>query len=129
MRDRNLDEGPVQAALQPIIQAAQLLQARKTDTDEDVNSLCEMCDALTPLQICKLLNLYTPADDYDKIPYSFIRKVQDKLKDRHQNQEQQTLLMDIKRYFPVTFSYNPSDIRLEEIEIPDSLNLPMLEKL
>lgn len=75
--------------LQPIIQAAQLLQARKTDTEEDVNKMCEMCSHLSPLQICKLLNLYTPVDDYDKIPYSFIRKVQDRLKDRHENQTEQ----------------------------------------
>ncbi|KAL1513922.1 hypothetical protein ABEB36_003260 [Hypothenemus hampei] len=129
IRDRNLDEGPIQDTVQPIIQAAQLLQARKTDTEEDVSSLCDMCNALSPLQICKLLNLYTPADDYDKIPYSFIRKVQDRLKDRCKNMEQQTLLMDIKHFFPVSFDYNPSDVKLEEIEIPESLNLPMLEKV
>ncbi|CAH1128149.1 unnamed protein product [Ceutorhynchus assimilis] len=127
-RDKNLDES-IQFTLQPIIQAAQLLQARKTDTDEDVSNLCEMCDALTPLQICKILNLYTPADDYDKIPFSFIRKVQEKLKERQNNKDQQTLLMDIKYLFTVPFVYDPSDIRLEEIEVPDCLNLPMLEKV
>ncbi|ENN78188.1 hypothetical protein YQE_05340, partial [Dendroctonus ponderosae] len=129
IREKSLDEGPIQATLQPIIQAAQLLQARKTDTEEDVTSLCEMCNALTPLQICKLLTLYTPADDYDKIPYSFIRKVQERLKDRHQDVDQQTLLMDIKHNFPINFAYNPSDIRLEEVELPNCLNLHMLEKL
>jgi myosin-5 len=35
--------------LQPIIQAAQLLQARKTD--EDVQSVCDMCDKLTMFQV------------------------------------------------------------------------------
>ncbi|XP_030764817.1 unconventional myosin-Va isoform X2 [Sitophilus oryzae] len=128
-RDRNLDDAPIQATLQPIIQAAQLLQARKTDTDEDVEKLCEMCHALTPLQICKILNLYTPMDEYDRIQFSFIRKVQEKLQSRHQSQEQQTLLMDVKYNLPVTFGYNPSDIRLEEVEIPECLNLPMLEKV
>jgi len=66
-----------------------LRQSRKTDTEEDVNNLCEMCSALSPLQICKLLNLYSPVDDYDKIPYSFIRKVQDRLNERHENQTEQ----------------------------------------
>ncbi|XP_076267084.1 dilute class unconventional myosin isoform X2 [Rhynchophorus ferrugineus] len=130
VRDRKLDDGPIQATLQPIIQAAQLLQARKTDTDEDVEKLCEMCSALTPLQISKILNLYTPMDEYDRIPFSFIRKVQERLQNRQPpNQEQQTLLMDVKYNLPVTFAYNPSDIRLEEIEIPEALNLPMLEKV
>ncbi|XP_066263095.1 unconventional myosin-Va [Euwallacea similis] len=130
IRDRNLDEASIASTLEPIIQAAQLLQARKTDTDEDVKNLCEMCSSLTLLQICKLLNLYTPTDDFDKIPFSFIRKVQNRLKNRQQDQpEQQSLLMDIKRNFPVHFGYSSSEIRLEEIEIPASLNLPMLEKL
>jgi hypothetical protein len=35
--------------LQPIIQAAQLLQARKTD--EDVQSVCDMCDKLSMFQV------------------------------------------------------------------------------
>lgn len=37
--------------------------------------------------------------------------------------------MDIKHNFPINFAYNPSDIRLEEIELPNCLNLHMLEKL
>lgn len=37
--------------------------------------------------------------------------------------------MDIKFKFPVTFFYKPSDIRLEDIEIPEVLKLPMLEKM
>lgn len=41
----------------------------------------------------------------------------------------QTLLMDLKYNFPVRFPFNPSVICLEDIEIPESLKLPMLEKL
>ena len=41
--------------LQPIIQAAQLLQARKTD--EDVQSVCDMCDKLSMFQVNDL-NIY-----------------------------------------------------------------------
>lgn len=74
-------------ALQPIIQAAQLLQARKTD--EDVNSVCEMCNKLSANQIVKILNLYTPADDFEtRVPVSFIKKVQEKLQHRHENNDQ-----------------------------------------
>lgn len=84
-RDRRLEVAS--EALQPIIQASQLLQARKTD--EDVNSVCEMCNKLTANQIVKILNLYTPVDDYEsRVPVSFIKKVQDKLKERGENNEQ-----------------------------------------
>ncbi|XP_049824224.1 unconventional myosin-Va isoform X2 [Aethina tumida] len=127
-REKSLDETSIQATLQPIIQAAHLLQARKYE--EDVASVCEMCSALTPLQICKILNLYTPVDEFEqRVPVSFIKKVQAKLQERPQSQEQQTLLMDVKFRYPVRFPFNPSVICLEEIEVPDTLKLPMLEKI
>ncbi|XP_031836007.1 dilute class unconventional myosin isoform X3 [Nomia melanderi] len=123
-RDRRLEQAS--EALQPLIQAAQLLQARKSD--EDVNSVCEMCNKLTANQIVKILNLYTPADDFEsRVPVSFIRKVQAKLSERGENNEQ--LLMDLMYSYPVRFPFNPSDIRLEDIEIPEVLHLPMLKKV
>lgn len=73
--------------LNPMIEAAHLLQARKTD--EDVDSICEMCANLSAQQICKILTLYTPADDYEpRVATSFIRKVQAKLAERQEAQEQ-----------------------------------------
>lgn len=61
--------------------------------DEDVASVCEMCNVLTPLQICKILNLYTPVDDFEqRVPVSFIRKVQAKLQERPNTQDQQVIL-------------------------------------
>ncbi|CAH0551807.1 unnamed protein product [Brassicogethes aeneus] len=127
-REKSMDETSIEVTLQPIIQAAQLLQARKSE--EDVGSVSEMCSALTPLQICKILNLYTPVDEFEqRVPVSFIRKVQAKLQERPQSQEQQTLLMDVKFRFPVRFYFNPSVICLEDIEVPDTLKLPMLEKI
>ncbi|XP_019883807.2 unconventional myosin-Va [Camponotus floridanus] len=123
-RDRRLEIAS--EALRPIIQASQLLQARKTD--EDVNSVCEMCNKLTANQIVKILNLYTPADDYEsRVPVSFIKKVQDKLKERGENNEQ--LLMDLNYSYPIRFPFNPSDIRLEDIEVPEVLHLSMLKKV
>ncbi|XP_049955335.1 unconventional myosin-Va-like [Schistocerca serialis cubense] len=79
----------VPITLQPIIQAAHLLQARKLD--EDVQHVCNMCDKLSLLQA--------------------------------------TLLMDTKIMFPVRFPFNPSKIKLEDIEVPEVLNLPMLKKV
>nr|CAD7430255.1 unnamed protein product [Timema monikensis] len=40
-----------------------------------------------------------------------------------------TLLMDTKFSFPVRFPFNPSKIRLEDIEVPEVLNLPTLKKV
>jgi myosin-5 len=47
-----LQDTNVPDSLQPIIQAAQLLQARKTD--EDVQSVCDMCDKLSMFQVSDL---------------------------------------------------------------------------
>lgn len=114
--------------LQPIIQAAQLLQARKSD--DDVINICNMCSRLTSAQIIKILNLYTPADELeDRIPITFIRKVQEELQKRPDPAAQSKLLMDTKFAFTVRFPFSPSSIKLEDIEIPSVLNLPMLKKV
>lgn len=41
--------------LQPIIQAAQLLQARKTD--DDVDTVCEMCNKMSSNQVIDSKNV------------------------------------------------------------------------
>ncbi len=50
LRDSNLAESGCSQALEPIIQASHLLQARKSDSD--VDSICEMCSRLTTSQVC-----------------------------------------------------------------------------
>lgn len=40
--------------LEPLIQAAQLLQVKKK-TDEDAEAICSMCNALTTAQVSELL--------------------------------------------------------------------------
>ena len=40
-----------------------------------------MCGQLSVAQIIKILNLYTPVDEYEeRVPISFIRKIQQTLK-------------------------------------------------
>merc|ERR1712029_542149 len=107
----------------PVIQATQLLQARKTE--EDVTGICEMCDKLRVSQIIKILNLYTPADEFEeRVSPAFVRKIQSKLQDRSMEEakNQVTLLMDTKFSFAVRFPFNPSNINLPELEIPDLYN-------
>ncbi|ESO90956.1 hypothetical protein LOTGIDRAFT_122399, partial [Lottia gigantea] len=125
LRDNKLSESGAITALDPIIQASQLLQARKTDSD--VDSISEMCSKLTNAQIVKILNLYTPVDEFEeRVPISFIRKIQEKLKSRDDTNN--TLLMDTKYSYPVTFPFNPSNIQLETIEVPDILHISNIVK-
>lgn len=49
LRDNKLQECGAAGSLEPIIQASQLLQARKTDSD--VDSIVEMCSRLTTSQV------------------------------------------------------------------------------
>ena len=55
LRDHKLQETPCQEALEPIVQASQLLQARKTDSD--VDSICEMCSRLSTSQVSAHLGI------------------------------------------------------------------------
>ena len=58
-----------------------VFQARKSE--EDVAGICEMCDKLRVSQIIKILNLYTPADEFEeRVSPAFVRKIQSKLQDR-----------------------------------------------
>ena len=50
-------------ALTHIVQASQLLQARKSE--DDVQTICYMTSKLKVSQIIKILNLYTPADEFE----------------------------------------------------------------
>ena len=82
-----------------------------------------MCDQLKVSQIIKILNLYTPADEYEeRVTPSFVRKIQSRLQERAAVEPQATLLMDTKFCFAVKFPFHPSAIQLEELEIPDFYN-------
>ncbi|XP_059058962.1 unconventional myosin-Va [Achroia grisella] len=111
--------------LKPITQAVQLLQARKSMAD--VQSTVEMCADLTAMQVCKILNMYTPAEEYEvKVTREFIHEIQRKMQEKagpNADKEPQNLLMDSKMIFSVQFPFNPSSIRLEAIELPEVLEL------
>ncbi|KAF6027871.1 Myo5 [Bugula neritina] len=130
LRDNRLHECGAVEAMEPLIQASQLLQARKTA--EDVDSICEMCSQLSVAQIIKILNLYTPVDEYEeRVPISFIRKIQQTLKEKRKSDSSnpQALLIDTKQFFPVMFPFCPSSIGLESIDIPSVLKLGFLVRL
>nr|XP_028562630.1 unconventional myosin-Va isoform X2 [Podarcis muralis] len=120
LRDKNLMNSGAKETLEPLIQAAQLLQVKKK-TDEDAEAICSMCNALTTAQIVKVLNLYTPVNEFEeRVSVSFIRTIQLRMRDKKDSPQ---LLMDAKHIFPVTFPFNPSSLALETIQIPASLGL------
>ncbi|BFZ26086.1 hypothetical protein BsWGS_29125 [Bradybaena similaris] len=124
LRDNFPHEPGVADVLEPVIQASQLLQARKTDSD--VNSICDLCSKMTMAQIIKILNMYTPVDDFEeRVHPAFIRKIQAKLKLQGKSPSS-TLLMDTKFSYPVTFPFNASSVALETITLPEELHLNFL---
>ena len=79
-------------------------------------------------QIIKILNLYTPVNEFEeRVPISFIRKIQEKLSSRPQDSSQ-TLLMDTKFLFAVTFPFSPSSLGLETIAPPNEWGLGFLKR-
>ncbi|XP_072236362.1 unconventional myosin-Va isoform X3 [Leuresthes tenuis] len=126
LRDKGLMNCGAKETLEPLIQAAQLLQVKKK-TDEDAEAICSMCLALTTAQIVKVLNLYTPVNEFEeRVSVAFIRTIQTRLRDRCESPQ---LLMDTKMIYPVTFPFNPSTLALETIQIPSSLNLSFLTRV
>ncbi|KAI9545210.1 Unconventional myosin-Va [Dissostichus eleginoides] len=126
LRDKGLMVCGAKETLEPLIQAAQLLQVKKK-TDEDAEAICSMCLALTTAQIVKVLNLYTPVNEFEeRVSVSFIRTIQTRLRDRCESPQ---LLMDTKMIYPVTFPFSPSSLALETIQIPGSLNLAFLTRV
>nr|XP_015198449.1 PREDICTED: unconventional myosin-Va isoform X3 [Lepisosteus oculatus] len=126
LRDKNLMMSGAKETLEPLIQAAQLLQVKKK-TDEDAEAICSMCNALSTAQIVKVLNLYTPVNEFEeRVSITFIRTIQTRLRDRKESPQ---LLMDTKTIYPVTFPFNPSSLALETIQLPSSLNLGFLTRV
>nr|XP_046231871.1 unconventional myosin-Vb isoform X3 [Scatophagus argus] len=126
LRANNLYQSKAAATLEPIIQAAQLLQVKKK-TSQDAEAICSLCSSLTTQQIVKILNLYTPLNEFEeRVTVSFIRNIQNRLQDRNDPPQ---LLVDTKQTFPVLFPYTPSALSLETLHIPASLGLDFLVRV
>ncbi|CAL8308765.1 unnamed protein product [Lota lota] len=128
LRSHNLQAGGAVAELEPLIQAAQLLQVGKK-TEADAEALVETCNALSSQQIMKILKLYTPHSDLEeKVTLNFIRTVLSVLKRRSDGRPPQ-LVMDVGHVFPVTFPYlPPPELHANQLDIPDSLKISFLRR-
>ncbi|XP_072849042.2 unconventional myosin-Vb isoform X2 [Pogona vitticeps] len=126
LRGKNLHQSGAVETLEPLIQAAQLLQLKKK-TSEDAEAICSLCTSLTTQQIVKILNLYTPVNEFEeRVTVAFIRNIQTQLQDRNDPPQ---LLLDFKFMFPVLFPFSPSSLTMDSIHIPASLDLEFLNKV
>ncbi|XP_053713697.1 unconventional myosin-Vb [Synchiropus splendidus] len=127
LRSRGVQAGGAVATLEPLIQAAQLLQADKK-TPADAEALAQTCTALTCQQIVRILTVYTPHSDHEeRVSKGFIQTVQRLLKGQSTGPSQ--MLVDVRRVFPVTFHYSPPDmISSDHLVIPDCLKLSFLRR-
>ncbi|XP_044287133.1 unconventional myosin-Vb [Varanus komodoensis] len=126
LRGKNLHQSGAAATMEPLIQAAQLLQLKKK-TSEDAEAICSLCTVLTTQQIIKILNLYTPVNEFEeRVTVAFIRNIQAHLQERNDPPQ---LLLDSKFMFPVLFPFNPSSLTMDSIHIPASLGLEFLNKV
>ncbi|XP_068578522.1 unconventional myosin-Va-like [Cebidichthys violaceus] len=126
LAERELSDCGAKETLEPLVQAAQLLQIKKK-TEADAQVIGTMCSALTTAQIVKVLTLYTPVIEFEeRVPTTFITTVKNLLKDRV---ESTTLMMDTKKIFSITLPFTPSSVALETIQIPASLNLGFLARI
>jgi len=97
-------------------------------TDVSLWLCVAQCACLLILQVIKILNLYTPLNEFEeRVPVSFIRKIQERLNSRQD--VTQTLLMDTKFLFAVSFPFTPSTVELETITVPMQWGLGCLKRL
>uniref|UniRef100_A0A452GZS1 Myosin VB n=1 Tax=Gopherus agassizii TaxID=38772 RepID=A0A452GZS1_9SAUR len=126
LRGKNLQQSGAAETVEPLIQAAQLLQLKKK-TSEDAEAICSLCTSLSTQQIVKILNLYTPVNEFEeRVTVAFIRNIQANLQERNDPPQ---LLLDYKYMFPVLFPFSPSSITMDSIHIPASLNLEFLNEV
>ncbi|TNN87070.1 Unconventional myosin-Vc [Liparis tanakae] len=127
LKEKELQSSNSIDTLMPLSQAAWLLQVNKS-TDDDAKEITEKCTELNQVQIVKILNSYTPIDDFEKrVTSSFVRKVQSLLQDRDESSLQ--LMLDSDYRFQVTFPFCPSSQALELLQVPSSLHLSFLTRI
>uniref|UniRef100_A0A3P8P4V1 Myosin VC n=1 Tax=Astatotilapia calliptera TaxID=8154 RepID=A0A3P8P4V1_ASTCA len=126
LKEKELQNVNAMDTLKPLAQTAWLLQVNKS-TDDDAKEIIEKCSELSPVQIVKILNSYTPIDDFEKrVTSSFVRKVQSLLQD-HEGSAQ--LMLDADYRFQVTFPFCTSTQALELLQVPNSLHLDFLNRI
>ncbi|XP_041652628.1 unconventional myosin-Vc isoform X2 [Cheilinus undulatus] len=126
LKEKELQSSNAIDTLRPLSQAAWLLQVNKS-TDDDAKEIADKCTELNTVQIVKILNSYTPIDDFEKrVSSSFVRKVQSYL---HHRESSSQLMLDSDYRFQVTFPFCLSSQALELLQVPNSLHLEFLTRI
>ncbi|NXC70541.1 MYO5C protein, partial [Anhinga anhinga] len=109
-----------------IVLSTETLMEEKTEKNTVWSLKSDMFRILSML-IVKILNSYTPIDDFEKrVTPSFVRKVQAMLNNR---EDLPQLMLDTKYLFQVTFPFTPSPHALELIQVPSSFKLGFLTRV
>ncbi|KRX16530.1 Unconventional myosin-Va [Trichinella nelsoni] len=113
----------IEIILQPLLQVANLLQARKTDAD--IQGFNEICSSLKVSQIINVLRHYSPIGDYEpKVSASFICNVKQKLLALRKETEtgnEPTIIPENYLNANDLLNFEPCDVDLKTVEIPTSV--------
>ncbi|NXK53902.1 MYO5B protein, partial [Chauna torquata] len=124
LRAGGLQQSGAREMLEPLVQAAQLLQVKKA-TEEDAGAICSLCTVLSPQQVVKILRAYTPAAGLEeRVSPGFISGVE-RLQEQQRGGPSQ-LLVDTSHLFPVHLPFVASPVHLDELRIPDAVDLAFL---
>ncbi|OXB69833.1 UNVERIFIED_CONTAM: hypothetical protein H355_013936, partial [Colinus virginianus] len=128
LRVQGLQQSGARDMLEPLVQAAQLLQVKKA-TEEDAGAICSLCTVLSPQQVVKILRSYTPtAGLEERVSPALISSVEKRLQEQQAEGPGQ-LLVDTSHLFPVHLPFTPSPLHLDELHIPDTVDLAFLVRL
>lgn len=123
-REHNLEQAC--SSLVEAVQITQLLQCNKTKS-QDIETIFQTCTKLKPLQVQKILQMYTPEDFEERVPASLIRAAQARVdSDAGAGSK---LLMDTGFMHPITFPFTPSTPRFPSLDIPASIKLDFVTKI
>uniref|UniRef100_A0A8B9BG96 Unconventional myosin-Vb n=1 Tax=Anser brachyrhynchus TaxID=132585 RepID=A0A8B9BG96_9AVES len=129
LRAQGLQHSGAREMLEPLVQAAQLLQVKKA-TEEDAGAICSLCTVLSPQQVVKILRAYTPAAGLEeRVSPGFISTVERRLQEQQQEGGPSQLLVDTSHLFPVNLPFVASPVHLDELRIPDTIDLAFLVRL
>uniref|UniRef100_A0A8C4UYY5 Unconventional myosin-Vb n=1 Tax=Falco tinnunculus TaxID=100819 RepID=A0A8C4UYY5_FALTI len=128
LHGKNLQQSGAAQTLDPLIQAAQLLQLKKK-TSEDAEAICSLCTSLTTQQVGSRAEICTRGYCLLKERERVVSWSQLFTKHLQERNDPPQLLLDFKHIFPVLFPFNPSSITMDSIHIPASLNLEFLKKV
>lgn len=108
----------------PLNQVSSILQSRKSE--DDVDTINDISSALSAAQVLKIIKSYHSDDCENPISPKFIEKLSAKLNERKSNTVNEAFTMDEDFIHSLKKVFKHSDIKLEEIELPECLNLSNL---